>query len=79
MLLSSYRRNQRELQRFMPIQLSERWREDQEVKDQLKSVFDKFYGPNTPANPDHFKAKFIEVYEKDEMCGTYIFKLKQVS
>ncbi len=72
------RRNLHELQRFMPLQLSERWRDDLEVKDQLKSVFDKFYGVNTPANPDHFKAKYIEVYEKDEMCGTHIFKLKQV-
>ncbi len=73
-----FRRNYRELQRFMPSQLFQRWKRDAEVKDQLGSVFHKFYSPNAPANSDHLRSKYIEVYEKDEMCGTHIFKLKQV-
>ena len=64
----------------MPPQLRDRWKTDDEVKDQLRTVFQKFQKANSdPAiSQDYFKGKYMEVYEKDEMCGTHIFKLKQV-
>jgi len=64
----------------MPATMKKRWRKDQQMQDQLRSTFERFSGiVNVAEHPDYFIGKYLEVYEKDEMCGTHIFRLKPVS
>ena len=57
---------------------------DSGMQYMLRNTFSKFIGfrgpggegPNPEATTAHYRSKYIEVYEKDEMCGTHIFRLE---
>ena len=58
----------------MPKSLQRRLHRDARVKKKMKEVFDQFYRLN--AGSSHYVCKFLEVYEKDRMCGCHVFPLK---
>ena len=62
----------------MPQYLYDKWKKDDSLKKLLRNIFDKFYNKSDLALPDHFMGKYLEVYEKDKMCGLHIFLLKPV-
>lgn len=64
--------------RFMPRFLVEKYMKDQEMKRKLQITFDRFNKIQENITADHFVSKYIEVYEKDKMCGRHIYRLKQV-
>ncbi len=72
-----YRKSGKELLRFMPKFLVDKYQKDQEMKDKLRSTFDRFNAIEGTA--EHLKTKYMEVYEKDKMCGRHIYRLSTVS
>ena len=60
----------------MPKFLFKRYQRDCKVRKKLKELFDQFYKLNVGSS--HYVSKFLEVFEKDEMCGHHVFPLKQV-
>lgn len=60
----------------MPKFLYRRYQQDYRVRKKLKEVFDCFYELNVDGS--HYVNKFLEVFEKDGMCGCHMFPLKQV-
>lgn len=61
---------------YMPKVLHGRYQKDCKIRKKLKEVFEQFSELN--ADNSHFVNKFLEVYEKDKMCGRHIFPLKGV-
>ena len=61
----------------MPKFLYQRYQQDYKVQKKLKEVFDRFY--ELSVDGSHYINKFLEVYEKDSMCGYHMFSLKQVA
>lgn len=61
---------------YMPNFLYRRYQRDCKVRKKLKEVFDRFY--MLSVDDGHYINKFLEVYEKDAMCGKHAFPLKQV-
>ena len=60
----------------MPKVLHKRYQRDCKVRKKLKEVFELFH--KLTADNSHYVSKFLEVYEKDKMCGCHLFPLKQV-
>ena len=65
------------MSKFMPEFLLKRYKKDSKVKEKVKDTFDRFY--TLTVDSSHYVNKFLEVYEKDKMCGRHPFPLKQVS
>jgi len=64
----------------MPKFLRERCRKDNDMEKKLRDTFSKFKDIRGSLNGlDHYEAKYMEVYEKDMMCGKHIFRIKSVS
>ena len=67
--------------RFMPLQLWEKWMTDKTLKEQLKNTFGKFFPKSEDVTVEqhvnHLRGKYIEVYERDDMCGTHSFMVHQ--
>ena len=66
------------MQKFMPKFLVEKYQRDPEMRQKLKSTFERFSAIQENISPEHFVGKYIEVYEKDKMCGRHIYRLRQV-
>jgi hypothetical protein len=62
----------------MPEFLLKRYKKDTKIGEKLKETFDRFH-ELTNVDNGHYINKFLEVYEKDKMCGRHIFPLKQVT
>ena len=60
----------------MPEFLYKRYKKDSKVEEKIKETFDRFHELDVDNN--HYVSKFLEVYEKDKMCGRHLFPLKQV-
>ena len=60
----------------MPDFLHKRYKKDSKVEEKVKETFDRFHELNV--DNSHYINKFLEVYEKDKMCGRHLFPLKQV-
>ena len=76
----AYSRNQSDMLKFMPAKMKKKWKRDDQMQRQLRNTFDRFFKINEPARSlDFFLEKYLEVYEKDGMCGTHIFRLRHVS
>ena len=45
--------------------------------ESVKQVFEKFNNAGFDSE-NHFKAKFLEVFEQDKMCGIHVFKASWV-
>ena len=60
----------------MPEFLYKRYKKDSKVEEKVKETFDRFHELNVDSS--HYINKFLEVYEKDKMCGRHLFPLKQV-
>ena len=60
----------------MPKVLHRRYQKDCKIRKKLKEIFEQFHRLN--ADSSHYASKFLEVYEKDKMCGCHIFPLKAV-
>ena len=60
----------------MPKFLHKRFQRDCKVRKKLKELFDQFHNLNVDSS--HYVSKFLEVYEKDKMCGHHLFPLKLV-
>ena len=61
----------------MPKVLHRRYQKDCKIRMKLKEVFEQFRELN--ADNSHYVSKFLEVYEKDKMCGHHLFPLKEVN
>ena len=61
----------------MPDFLHKRYKKDTRMKEKFKETFDRFH--ELSVDNSHYINKFLEVYEKDKMCGRHIFPLKQVN
>ena len=66
------------MQKFMPEFLLKRYKKDEKIGPKLKETFDRFHELSN-VDSSHYVNKFLEVYEKDKMCGRHIFPLKQVA
>lgn len=73
-IILSYRSNGG---RYMPKVLHRRYKKDGRISKKLKEVFEQFH--KLDADDSHYVSKFLEVYEKDKMCGHHLFPLKRVS
>ena len=62
----------------MPPSLKKPWNSDTKIRDSVKQVFEKFNDAGFDSE-NHFKAKYLEVYEQDKMCGIHVFKATWVS
>lgn len=60
----------------MPKVLHRRYQKDCKIRKKLKEVFEQFH--ELHADNSHYVSKFLEVYEKDKMCGHHLFPLKEV-
>ena len=64
----------------MPKFLKEKYKKDNDMEKKLRDTFSKFKDIRKNLNGlDHYEAKYMEVYEKDMMCGKHIFRIKSVS
>ena len=61
----------------MPKFLHKRYKKDIKVEEKVRETFDRFHELNV--DNSHYINKFLEVYEKDKMCGRHIFPLKEVT
>ena len=61
---------------FMPEFLIKRYKKEKKVEEKVRETFERFHELNV--DDSHYVNKFLEVYEKDKMCGRHIFPLKQV-
>ena len=57
----------------MPPSLKKVWRSDKKIRDSVRQVFEKFRDANLESE-NHFKSKYLEVFEQDKMCGIHVFK-----
>lgn len=64
--------------RYMPKFLVDKYRKDQEMQGKLHNTFDRFVKLSESVPIEHFTGKYVEVYEKDKMCGRHIYRLRQV-
>lgn len=71
-------RSPRDLLRFMP-KFMKKECSKQSVDAKLRDTFKKFKDIRSTIKVEHYEAKYMEVYEKDLMCGKHIFRLKNVS
>lgn len=60
----------------MPEFLYKRYKKENKVEEKIKETFDRFH--ELDVDDSHYVSKFLEVYEKDKMCGRHLFPLKQV-
>ena len=64
----------------MPKFLKEKCKKDEVMEKKLLDNFCKFREIRGRLEGlEHYEAKYMEVYEKDAMCGKHIFRLKSVS
>ena len=63
----------------MPKFLRERCKKEETVDKKLRETFARFKAIRNNVGMEHYDAKYMEVYEKDVMCGKHIFRLKAVS
>ncbi len=61
----------------MPKFLTDKYHKDPEMKHKLQSTFERFNA--IEGTSEHLKTKYMEVYEKDKMCGRHIYRLSTVS
>jgi hypothetical protein len=52
---------------------------DHLVEEKLRDIFHRFKDIRQNVGKNHYESKYVEVYEKDAMCGKHIFRLKTVS
>ncbi len=64
----------------MPKFLKEKLKKDSAMEKKLRDTFSRFKEiRNELHGLEHYEAKYMEVYEKDMMCGRHIFRIKSVS
>ncbi|KAL5463597.1 hypothetical protein EMCRGX_G032510 [Ephydatia muelleri] len=57
----------------LPPSLKKLWHSDKKTRDTVRQVFEKFSDVRLDSE-NHFKAKYLEVFEQDKMCGIHVFK-----
>ena len=65
-----------DVDRYMPKFLLRRYKRDYKVRKKLEEVFECF--AKLDVDSSHYVQKFLDVFEKDEMCGHHVFPLKKV-
>lgn len=63
----------------MPKFLKNKCSKEPGVDKKLRDTFGEFKAIQATVTVDHYKAKYVEVYEKGFMCGKHLFRLKNVS
>lgn len=57
----------------MPPTLRKSWRSEKNIRDLVRQVFNRFSDAGFDSE-NHFKSKYLEVFEQDKMCGIHVFK-----
>ena len=64
--------------RYMPKFLVDKYRKEPKMQVKLRNTFDRFVKLSESVGIDHYFGKYVEVYEKDKMCGRHIYRLRPV-
>ncbi len=63
----------------MPKFLKDKCTKKHDVDEKLRDTFRRFKDIRKSVELEHYESKYVEVFEKDMMCGKHIFRLKPVS
>ena len=63
----------------MPKYLRDKCTKEEAIDKKVREIFGRFQNIRANVGLEHYEAKYVEVFEKDVMCGKHIFRLKTVS